>query len=454
MSAAIKPFEAIPVIPLSENYERELPQWMAQQALTYGPIFRVKYPWGEFSPVYLVGPEANKFVLHTGRQHFSHEQGWTPIIGNMLGKGILNMDGAEHDRSRKMMNPGFTIAYMSRYLPIMNRVIAERTADWADRNEVDLFEEMRHITFDVAAEALIGFRAGAEVDRMRDLFMMLLYQRFDAEILTHDEMVARYQGAQRELAATLLQRIAERRERPTDDILGMMVAYRDEAGQSLSDQELLGHVNILLVAGHETSTTMASWLLYLLATHPDYLERVRAETAQLVGPNLDDPITLEAVKAMRVLGNALSEAGRLWSPVAAGPRGVVSDFDFGGYHVPAGVQARYSIAGGHWLPNIFANPERFDPDRFAAPREEDKKVPYALIPFGGGPRICIGVNFAQVEIKALAAHVLRNYDLIPVAGQEVVQLYSPTIGSPSNGIRMRATRRIATTAVPEPSLSR
>ncbi len=445
MSTAVKPFEAIPIVPLSADYERELPRWIAEQATIHGPIFRVAYPWSGMAPVYLVGPEANRFVLHTGRQHFSHEQGWTPIIGPMLGKGVLNMDGAEHDRSRKMMNPGFTIAYMSRYLPIMARVIADRTADWATRGEVDLFAEMRRITFDIAAEALIGFRAGAEVDRMRQLFMTLLYHDFDPATMTRDELMARFTGAQRELFGTLLERIAERRARPTDDILGMMVAARDEDGQPLSDEAILGHVNILLVAGHETSTTMASWLLYLLATHPDYLARVRAEVAELAGPEPDAPLSLDAIKALRVLGNALSEAGRLWSPVASGPRGVVSDFEFGGYHVPAGTQARYSIVGGHWLPSIFANPERFDPDRFAPPREEDKKVPYALIPFGGGQRICIGVNFAQVEIKALAAHVLRAYDLEPITGQDVAQLYAPTIGSPSKGIRVRVRERAAVT---------
>lgn len=441
MSTAVKPFDALPIIPLPQGYERMLPEWVAQQAVTHGPIFRIAYPWADHAPVYLVGPEANRFVLHTGRAHFSHEQGWTPIIGGMLGKGVLNMDGAQHDRNRKMMNPGFTIAYMSRYLPIMSRVIADRTRDWATRGEVDLFQEMRRITFDIAAEALIGFRAGAEVDRMRELFMALLYQDFDPATMTREEMIAQFGAAQRELFTTLLARIAERRERPTDDLLGMMVRARDEDGNALSDQEILGHVNILLVAGHETSTTMASWLLYLLATHHEYLSRVRAEITELVGSDPDAPIGLEAIKALRVLGNALAEAGRLWSPVASGPRGVVSDFEFGGYHVPAGTQARYSIVGGHWMPNIFANPERFDPDRFAAPREEDKKVPYALIPFGGGQRICIGVNFAQVEIKALAAHVLRTYDLEPTPGQDIAQLYAPTIGSPSDGIRVQVRER-------------
>ena len=95
------------------------------------------------------------------------------------------------------------------------------------------------------------------------------------------------------------------------------------------------------------------------------------------------------------------------------------------------------IAAGHWLPTIFADPGRFDPDRFAPPREEDRRHPYALIPFGGGPRICIGVNFAQVEIKALAAHVLRSFELEPVADQAIEQFYPGTVGAPRRGIRAR-----------------
>jgi len=440
VGAASKPFDAIPVVTLPPDYPRILPAWIAAQAERYGPIFRVTYPWSDLAPVYLVGPEANRFVLHTGRAHFSHERGWTPIIGEMLGKGVLNMDGAEHDRDRKMMNPGFTIAYMARYLPIMMRVIAERTADWSSRGEVDIFAEVRRITFDIAAEALIGLRTGAEVDRMRELFMTLLYQDGGAG-LTREESIARFLAAREELQQTLLLRIAERREHPTDDILGLLVAGRGGEGAPLSDASLLGHVNILLVAGHETSTTLASWLLYLLATHPDYLARVRTELVAVAIGAPDASLGLDAIKGLRVLGNALTEAGRLWSPVASGPRGVIEAFDFGGYHVPIDTPVRYSIAGGHWLSAHFADPGRFDPDRFAPPREEDKRTPYALIPFGGGPRICIGVNFAQIEIKALVAHILRRYDLMPVPGQEVAQRYAPTLGSPSAGIRMLVRER-------------
>lgn len=441
LSAPLKTIDDLPVVTLPADYQRELPRWIARQALALGPIFRVVYPGSGFAPVYMVGPEANRFVLHTGREHFSHEQGWTPIIGELLGRGILNMDGPEHTRDRKMMNPAFTVAYMARYLPIMQRVIADRTRDWAARGEVDLFEETRRITFDVAAEALAGLRTGPEVDRLRTLFMALLYPDLDPPATTPEEFWQRLGPVRAELYQLLLDRIAERRQHPTDDVLGLLALARDEDGNPLSNQQILGHVNILLVAGHETSTTMSTWLLYLLATHPDYLARVHAELDEAGGPDAAVPYTFEAIKGMKVLGNALSEAGRLWSPVANGPRGVISDFEFGGYRIPAGAQVRYSIAGGHWLPTIFPNPERFDPDRFAPPREEDKRTPYALIPFGGGQRICLGVNFAQVEIKALAAHVLRAYDLTPVPGQDIAQLYEPTIGSPSNGIRVRVRER-------------
>jgi len=143
---------------------------------------------------------------------------------------------------------------------------------------------------------------------------------------------------------------------------------------------------------------------------------------------------------MKVLENALSEAERLYPPVANGPRGVVEDVEFHGYHVPAGTMAFYSIVASHMLPHILPHPMVFDPDRFAPPREEHKKHPYALVGFGGGPRICIGINFAQVEIKAMVSHILRHYQLELASNQEIIQFYTVT-GSPLHGIKMRVSAK-------------
>ena len=428
--------EDIPCVTLPEDYQSNPGPFLARMYQEHGPIFRTRTDWWQ-DVVYLVGPEANRFVLASNRLKFSHRQGWGQFFGviETYGDGLLTMDGPEHDQHRRMMNPAFTISYMDRYLPLMNRIIRERTATWLDRGEVDVFEEARKITFDVAAEALVGLQTGPEVDRFREIFfsLIMLGQNADDE----KDYGTRLAELQRELYDLLLPKIRRRREQPTDDVLGMLVRARDDHGNALSDEQLIAHTNILLVAGHETSTSLSAWLLYLLSQHPGYAQRVLDEQDALLARDAEP--TLEAVKRMKLLEHTLSEAERLYPPVSNGPRGVLEDFEFGGYHVPAGTHVFYSISGAHRIPTIFADPDRFDPDRFAPPREEHK-TPYALVGFGGGPRICIGINFAQVEIKALISHLLRNYQLELVPDQQIVQMYMPT-SMPLNGIRMRISTR-------------
>lgn len=433
--STVRPFEDIPFVALPANYQSEVGPFLADCYERFGPIFRSK-SFGQ-DVVYMVGPEANRFVLASQRRLFSHRQGWW-FITKMFGNGLLTMDGEQHDQHRHMMNPAFTISYMDHYLPIMQRIIRERTADWAQRGEVDLFDEARKITFDVAAEALTGLRAGPEVDRFREIFVQILNLGMDGmDEDEYDRQLAQLKGHLYEL---LVPKIEERRKHPTHDVLGMLVQARDEQGKTLSNEQLFAHTNILLVAGHETSTSLSTWLLYLLTENQGYLRRVLDEQDHLLVDQTEPG--LDEVKKMKVLENALSEAERLYPSVANGPRGALEGFEFNGYQVPAGSQVFYSIAGGHLLPHIFANPTRFDPDRFAPPREEHKKAPYALVGFGGGPRICIGVNFAKVEIKAIVSHLLRRYCFEVAPGQQIVQIYRTTSFLP-NGLHMRVSERKA-----------
>jgi cytochrome P450 len=168
---------------------------------------------------------------------------------------------------------------------------------------------------------------------------------------------------------------------------------------------------------------------------PEQRRRIEEELDRLLGQHTG-PIRVEALREMRLLDNFIKEAGRLYPPVINVPRGVVKEFEFGGYRVPSGTQMRLALGASHLLPSIFDGPQRFDPDRFAPPREEDRRTPYSLVTFGGGPRICIGINFAQIEVKALAAHVLRHYRLEAVAGQRLVHAGHWT-AILENGIRLQ-----------------
>jgi cytochrome P450 len=407
----------LPAISLSGSdiMSGKLAQRLADAAMAHGPIFKwvIREGWDAGEYVFMVGPEANRFVLHTGREHFSHDQGWTPLIGDTLGKGLLNMDNPEHDRHRKMWNPAFTAAAMETYVPVIQRVIADRTRRWPALGVVDVYAEAREITFDIAAAALGGFTPGPEIDRLRKLFYVILHG-FDGGSETWEGFEQRFAGALSELRATLLDLIAHRRALPESeqprDVVGMIVRARDDDGRALSDEQVLAHINILLVAGHETTTTLGAWVLYLLATNPAERARVEAELAALLDAG-GQAASVEALRSMRQLDAFIREAGRLYSPVINVPRGVLSDYEFGGYRIPAGTPVRLALAACHRLPGVFAEPARFDPSRFLPPRDEERRTPYGLVTFGGGPRICIGINFAQIEVKALAAYVLRHYTL-------------------------------------------
>jgi cytochrome P450 len=424
----------------------EMPTRMAHEAERLGPLFRWPMAGGPdagHEVVFLVGADANRMVFNTQRDVFSHDKGWTPIIGDTLGQGLLNQDNPAWARSRKMWNPAFTTAYMERYIPLIQRIVAQHTADWAERGQVDVFQQAREITFHVAAGALAGIDRTPEVERLQRLFYALLPRAiFGGDQAAYEEYYRNAVAAKIELDAILLQIIADRRATPEDqthDVLGMIVHARDDQGQLLTDEEVLGHLYILLVAGHETTTTLAAWTLYLLATEPEQRARVEAELdAQLAGSSA--PLTVEAARNLHQLDLFIREAGRLHSPVQNVPRGVLADVEFTGYTIPAGAQVRVSLAGCHRMSQYFADPDAFDPDRFAAPREEDRKAPYALVTFGGGPRLCIGVNFANIEVKAIATDVLRKLELTPAESERPFEVGFITEVIPG-GIPMKVKAR-------------
>jgi cytochrome P450 len=431
-------------IPESVWASNQLAPYIARIAEERGPIFEFRPRGGPHAGqpvVYMVGPEANRFVFLTGREHFSHDQGWTPVIGETLGHGLLNMDPPEHTVHRALMNPAFTSAFMASYLPLMQRIIADRSAEWVHQDTVDLMVEAREITFDVAAGALVGLRSGPEVDWLRERFYVLL-RGGDRRMNDDDSeaMIQRQLQARDDLQTKLLELIATRRSRGAvdhDDVLGMLVRAHDEAGHRLSDEQLLAHVNILLVAGHETTTTLGAWALYVLGEQPECAARIDAELESVLG---DGPLSSESLHRLPVLSAVIRETGRLHSPVLLLPRGVLSDFEFAGRSVKAGTPVFLAIAAGHRMASVWADPERFDPDRFLPPREEDRRTPYGLATFGGGPRICLGINFAQVEVMALVAHVQRHYRVTHISAEPIPELGGLLPALPE-GIRVHSAPR-------------
>ena len=384
----------------------------------HGPLFRYKVPeMVDANQLVLIGPEANRFVFHTGRQHFSHEKGWTPILGEIVGRGLINMDDPDHSAHRKMWNPAFTNDVMESYIPILHKIIRNKLNAWAEMNYVNLHKEAQEITFDVAAAALAGEEEGERLDKLREIFWVILH---GSEVETHAEYLEMMDRLRAEMLPLLLNLIQEQRISGQNgdghkNVLSQIANARFDDGSTLNDIEILGHLNVLLLAGHETTTSLTAWLIYLLATLPNHWDRLRAEVDEVISDieigDLTKVPSSEQLRRLTEVENFIKETGRLYPPVFNVPRVTLSDCELHGVKIPEGTSLRLCLAATHLLPDVFDNPNEFDPSRFAPPRREDRATPYSLVTFGGGPRICIGINFAMIEVKVIVAHVLRHYEL-------------------------------------------
>lgn len=221
----------------------------------------------------------------------------------------------------------------------------------------------------------------------------------------------RSQQARRQLQAFLRTVIHERQHQGKlydyQDVLGLMLMAEDEDGHQLSESQVIDQALLLLFAGHETTATSLSWLLYELGVHLQWQERLRDELNQVAG---NEPIALHHLKQLTQMSYVLKEIERLYPPVYGIPRVLLKDVEFSGYQIPSGWHVMVSPMLTHRISEIYAQPDEFIPERFAPPREEHKKHPFALIGFGGGPHKCLGYEFAQIEMKLVLSTLLRHFN--------------------------------------------
>ena len=247
----------------------------------------------------------------------------------------------------------------------------------------------------------------------------------NGELRKHDEMRAR---ADRVLIDYIEKR---RHEEPASDLLQTLMDARYSDGSAMSDELILSESMQLLVAGHETSSNSLSWLLYLLTSRPDCLAKLRAEFESVLN---GEPLSFEHVNRLEYATQIVNEALRLYPPFWMIDRMAVAEDNIGGFTIPAGSMVIVYVYGAHHAQRYWPNPEQFDPERFSKANEATH-TPFTHIPFGGGPRGCIGGNFAMLQILMILSILLKKYDFELSPGQD----FEPrpmVILRPKNGIRM------------------
>jgi cytochrome P450 len=417
----------------------------------HGPIFSVRLLHNRV--VFMLGPEANHFITVAHPENFHWREGSFGDLIPLLGDGLLTIDGAYHDRARRIMMPAF---HREQIIAATEAMAAEADAAIATLEPgeiVDVYEWMRNLAMRIAMRALLGLdpddaghgaAAATHFERALGFYgidypLRLLrgpgspWRRMNRSRAILDEIVYG------EIAARRRDPDAERR-----DILSLLLTARDEAGEGLSDKEVRDQVMTLMFAGHDTSTSTLTFLVYELARHPDALARLQDEQDRVLGGT--PPTADQLERELPYLEMVVDETLRLYPPAWVGPRRAVRDFEFGGHSVPAGAYVNYSSWASHRLPEVFPEPEAFIPERFT--RERKTALPRgAYIPFGGGQRICIGKRFGQTEVKLVATMLLQRLRLELLPGRTMTIRQMPTL-SPKGGLGMRVRDRELATPLP------
>ena len=384
-------------------------------ALKYGDIVRYRGMWVTHQ---LSHPDHIQHVLQANFANYRKGRGYN-ILKLSLGEGLLTSEGALWQRQRRMTQPSFQSQQVASFVRTMTENAEAMLRRWEQRavqgETFDVVPDFMRLTLNIAAEVLFTTNLEADAESIRrtleigrDYSVERAWQLFPPPLSWPTRRNREYRTALAHIHWIIDRIVAERRQASgrVDDLLTMLMEARDDNGAPMSDKQLRDEVITLLTAGHETTTLALAWTCYLVATRPQVMERMAAEAAFLNGRSP----AYEDLMKLRYSRMVVEETMRLYPPVWTMSRTAVNNDEIGGYFIPAGSEILIFPYITQRHPRWWADAETFRPERFA-PENSAARPRYAYLPFGAGPRTCIGLNFAMTEILAALAMVLQRFRL-------------------------------------------
>ena len=406
-------------------------QFAKKRHAKYGSVFKTRLLG---SPtIFVEGAAASQFILTHENQYFRVQ--WPPSTKALLGDNSLAMqNGLVHQSRRKLLAQAFMPRALSSYIDGMQQITDAYTQRWAKQKTLIWYPELRRYTLDVACKLFVGIEDGSSTT-LGEHFETWCGGLFSLPLDLPWTRFGRAKRCRKLLLDEIETIIRGRQEgEPSgQDALSLLLQAEDEAGNRLSVEELKDQILVLLFAGHETLTSSLATFCLQVAQHPQVLERLKREQQES-----SLPLSLESLKQMTYLEQVLKEVLRLTPPVGGVFRSVLQECAIDGYRLPQGWTVLCQIAQTHGSADYYPDPEVFDPDRFSPQRLEQSK--YSYIPFGGGMRECIGKEFARLEMKLFASHLIRNFqwDLLPDQDLSLITIPSPR---PRDGLKVSFSAR-------------
>jgi cytochrome P450 len=434
--------KGVPVLGNVRDMQRDSLGFMLR-ASKYGDVALIRLMiWDH----YLVShPSGVKRILQENNKNYTKDVLDYNLLKAALGNGLLTNDGDSWLSQRRLMQPAFHRQRLAGFGEMMVDNTVRMLDDRWKRAEqkgrpVDVSVEMHHLTLRIVGMALFGRDMGGEGDQVGDALTRAQRRLTDQFYMPFVPWWVPTPGhrdfhdAMRDLDAVVFKVIGERRDKGGEhhDLLDMLLTARDaDTGKGMDDTQVRDEVLTLMLAGHETTANALTWTWYLLSKNPGPARKMREELDRVLGGRTPTAADLPNLNYTRMV---LDEAMRLYPPAYAFTRRAIEEDEIQGYRIPAGATVMVSSYVTHHQAAHWENPEGFDPERFA-PEREKTRHPYAYFPFGGGPRLCIGNNFALMEGVLILATIGQRYrlDLVPGHPVEVEPLITLRA---KHGVRM------------------
>lgn len=385
--------------------------------------------------VHLLSPQGNEFVLLDLEKNFSSQRAWNKSLKHLFPNGLMLRDGDDHRFHRRLMTAPFKTSALEHYTAQMNPDIARTVDTWQSKSNFLFYPAIKKLTLELAANVFLGEVMGRQADNVNQAFAHVV--EASLVVIRYPIFGNKYQrGLQGRafLENYFAERINHKKQSSDTDMFAEICRAQDDDGSSFSHQDIIDHMIFLMMAAHDTTTSSLSSVCFALAKNPEWQQRIRAEINAVNHTQLD----YSDMPAFESAGLVLKEALRLYPPLPTIPRTAIKDCEFEGYKIEQGNEVFVSPYFTHRLPEIWSDPERFDPLRFDPSRAENLVHKHAWIPFGGGAHKCLGLKFAELQVKLVLFHLLKRCKIEVAAGYEMP--YNPApIGKPIDQLPLTLT---------------
>ncbi len=391
-----------PVVGHTLEVLRDIQAFFDRKTAAYGEIFSTRF-LGE-TWIRLTGPDACQFVLQDSANNFSTKLGWESFVGDLFPRGLMLKDDEDHRYHRRIMQAAFKKEAMVHYQGLMAEIMPGLFDRIEPGAEIEFSEYARQSLLEIASMVFIGETDHQRIDQLQRTFRNTVEATM--AIVRKPIPGTKYnRGLEGRafLEQYFLGKVAEKRRDTGGTLFAQLCQAKDEDGHDFTNQQVADHMIFLLMAAQDTTSSSLTSILYALTEYPEWQERLRDEFRPF------ETLSYADLTQLNLTSWVFKEALRMFTPGAVIPRRSKHEVLYRGYRIPAHTVVSVSPVHNHYLPEYWTEPKRFDPHRFSPERQEDKQHPYLFVPFSAGVHKCIGMRFAEMEVKMYLFHLLKKY---------------------------------------------